>query len=34
MSAAHVYSSCEFLPDTLLDRLTATRVGDPEHVCL
>jgi DhnA family fructose-bisphosphate aldolase class Ia len=31
MSTAHVFSSCEFLPDTLLERLTATRVSDPEY---
>jgi len=33
MIAAHVFSSCEFLPDTVLDRLTAARVSDPEHAC-
>jgi len=32
MSTAHVFSSCEFLPDALLERLTATRVSDPEYV--
>ena len=31
MSAAHVFSSCEFLRDPLLERLTAMRVSDPEH---
>lgn len=31
MSTAHVFSSCEFLPDTLLELLTATRVSDPEY---
>jgi DhnA family fructose-bisphosphate aldolase class Ia len=31
MSSARVFSSCEFLPDALLERLTATRVRDPEY---
>jgi len=31
MSTAQVFSSGEFLPDTLLEGLTATRIGDPEH---
>ena len=32
MRTARVFSSCEFLPDALLERLTATRVSDPEYV--
>ena len=31
MSSVRMFSSCEFLPDTLLERLTAIRVSDPEH---
>jgi len=27
------FSSCEFLPDALLERLTATRVSDPDYAC-